>query len=245
MKLVGERRALAAAILIFYAGMYLVMGLSGALPPEWTKAFTAMGGVYGAAFFGLVAGYFWARWFAMGVALSGLISGAVSLWQVGPEPVLLVFAGTHLAAVLFLWGNAMAEPFDGQTKWRQRFHIDENAAHRLGRAVIRAGVSLPYVLLYALAPRPGSSTLEALVAVGAGALAISGVWAMFRMRTWGVLSLAGAAGLCTMAAIQPHVFAPLRGAALDLGAAAGVAAIALAGAVAPFVRPVARFLARA
>jgi hypothetical protein len=245
MKLVGERRALAAAILVFYAGVYLLTALSGVLPPEWTKAFSAMGAVYGVSFFALVAGYFWARWFSMGVALSGLISGAVSLWQLGPEPVILVFAGSHLATVMFLWGEAMAAPFDGQQAWRQRFHIDDNAAHRLGRAVIRAGVSLPYVLLYALAPKPASSTLESVLAVGAAGLAIGGVWAMVRMRTWGILSLAGAAGLCAMAAFEPNLNATVNGVdgSLNIGAAAAVAAIALSGAVIPFFRPAVRFLA--
>ncbi|HTJ44096.1 MAG TPA: hypothetical protein VL463_18445, partial [Kofleriaceae bacterium] len=178
MKLVGERRALAAAILIFYGGLYLLAALSGALPPEYTTAFAAVGAVYGIAFFGIVAGYFWARWFAMGVALSGVISGVVSIWQLGPEEVLLFFAGTHLAAVLFLWGDAMAQPFDGQEAWRQRFHIDDNARQRLGKAVIRAGVSLPYVILYALAPKPGSSAIETILALAAAVFAFGGVYGL-------------------------------------------------------------------
>jgi hypothetical protein len=241
MKLVGERRALASVILIFYAGLYLLTALSGMLPPEWTTAFTAVGAVYGIAFFALVAGYFWARWFAMGVALSGVISGAVSIWQVGPEEVLLFFAGTHLIAVLFLWGEAMAGPFDGQTAWRQRFHIDDNARHRLGKAIIRAGVSLPYVLLYALAPKPDSMA-ESVLALGAAALAMGGLWALIRLRTWGVVAMAAAAGVCAVSALEPHLAASIRG--VDVGAAAAVAAIGLGGAVVPFLRPAARFLAR-
>ncbi len=171
-RFVGERRALASAVLVFYAGVYGLMALSGALPPEWTNAFTAMGGVYGLAFFSLCAGYFWARWFALGVALSGVITGVVSLWQIGPEPVLLFVGGTHLAATLLLWGQAMAAPFDGQTAWRQRFHIDEHAAQRLGKAIIRAGVSLPYILLYALAPKPDAAQLAVLALTGIGMIGL-------------------------------------------------------------------------
>ena len=79
------------------------------------------------------------------------------MWQIGAEPVLLFVGGTHLAATLMLWGEAMSEPYDGQTAWREKLHMDEGAVQRLGRSVIRAGVSLPFVLLYALAPKPGSA----------------------------------------------------------------------------------------
>jgi hypothetical protein len=234
-RFVGERRALAAAVLVFYAGLYAILALAGAMGPEWTYAISAMGAVYGIAFFALVAGYFWARWFAIGVALSGLITGLVSLWQLGPEPIVLFLAGTHLAAVVFLWGSSMAAPFDGQTAWRERFHIDDNAAHRLGRAVIRAGISLPYVLMYALAPRPGA----AIGALAALALTCGGVWALVRLRTWGVLAMAGAAGILAEAAVtSSHAAAG----GIDLAACAAVGAIALAGAVAPFVRPSLRHL---
>ena len=79
------------------------------------------------------------------------------MWQIGAEPVLLFIGGTHLAATVMLWGSAMAQPYDGQTAWREKFHMDDNAVQRLGRSVIRAGVSLPFVLLYALAPKPAGA----------------------------------------------------------------------------------------
>src|SRR3954464_2376502 len=159
MKFVGERRALASAVFAFYFMAYGGLCLIGAIPPEMTKAFAAIAGVYGLAFFGLVAGYFWARWYAVGVGLYGVITTAVGMWQLGPEPILLFLGGTHLAATVMLWGHAMSEGYDGQTAWRERFHMDDNAVQRLGRSVIRAGVSLPMVLLYALAPKPGSAPL--------------------------------------------------------------------------------------
>ena len=232
-RFVGERRAFAAAVLIFYAGLYALLALQ--MGPEWSTALYSMGAVYGVAFFALVAGYFWARWFAIGVALSGLITGLVSLWQLGPERIVLFLAGTHLVAVVLLWGSSMAAPFDGQTGWRERFHIDDNAAHRLGRAVIRAGISLPYVLMYALAPRPGA----AIGALAALALTTAGVWALVRLRTWGVLAMAGAAGILAEAAVTSSHATP---GGIDLAACAAVGAIALAGAVAPFVRPSLRHL---
>ena len=67
MKLVGERRALAAAIMAFYVVMYAIFAML--VPEENARAPAAVAGVYGLAFFALVAGYFWARWFAVGVGL--------------------------------------------------------------------------------------------------------------------------------------------------------------------------------
>jgi hypothetical protein len=200
MKLVGERRALSAVIFAFYFLLYLLTAMLGAAP-GMENALYGLAGVYGLAFFALVAGYFWARWYAVGVGLYGVITTAVGLWQVGAEPILLFMGGTHLAATLMLWGQSMSEGYDGQTAWRERFHMDDNAVQRLGRSVIRAGVSLPMVLLYALAPRPGSATL-ALSGI-ALVLAVFGVRGLVRMRTWGVLAL-GAAGalLVTLAGVD-------------------------------------------
>ncbi len=190
MKLVGERRALAAVAFAFYFLLYLMLGIAD-LAPGMDKALYALAGVYGLAFFALVAGYFWARWYAVGVGLYGLITAAVGMWQLGPEPILVFLGGTHLLATALLWGNAMAAGYDGQTAWREKLHMDENAVQRLGRSVIRAGVSLPMVLLYALAPKPGGT--ELVLSVAALLLTGLGLRAMIRLRTWGVLAV-GAAG---------------------------------------------------
>ena len=139
----------------------------------------------------IVAGYFWARWFAMGLGLSGAISAMISVWQVGPEPVLVFYGGTHLAVAAVMWGKAMSGVFDGRKEWRERFRLDDNSTHKLGKAIVRAGVSLPYILMYALAPRTDAATTLA-VAGGAG-LAVAGIWALTRMRTWGIFALAGSA----------------------------------------------------
>lgn len=190
MKLVGERRALASAVMAFYFLYYGVAALAQ-IQPELTKVLAALAGVYGLAFFALVAGYFWARWYAVGVGLFGVIMAAAGMWQLGAEPVLLFIGGTHLAATLLLWGQAMSQPYDGQTAWRERFHMDEHAVQRLGRSVIRAGVSLPFILLYALAPRGAGSLIASLVALTLTGL---GLRAVIRLRTWGVMAL-GAAGV--------------------------------------------------
>lgn len=234
MKFVGERRALAAVVFAFYALIYSMIAFSG-MVPDFNKAFFALAGVYGLAMFSLVAGYFWARWYSVGVGLYGVITAAVGMWQIGAEPILLFVGGTHLAAAAMLWGETMSESYDGQTAWREKLHMDEGAVQRLGRSVIRAGVSLPFVLLYALAPKPEGAAL--VVGLGALILAGLGLRALVRLRTWGVFAIGGAGALMLAmavgeAATNADVFA-LRPA---------LAGALLISASMPWVAPALRFL---
>ncbi len=238
MSFIGERRALAAAVFAFYFLAYGMLVLIGMVPPEMNKAFAAIAGVYGLAFFSLVAGYFWARWYAVGVGLYGVITAAVGMWQLGAEPVLVFVGGTHLAATVFLWGNAMSGPYDGQTAWREKLHMDENSVQRLGRSVIRAGVSLPFVLLYALMPKPeAASTVLSLVAL---LLAGVGFHAVVKLRTWGLLAMGAAGGLMVM----------LAGTDLWMGASGmyalrpALGGVLLMAAAAPFLAPMLSYLMR-
>jgi len=197
MKLVGERRALAAIVFAFYFLFLVLNGLM--LGGSEGNMLLALGGCYALAFFSLVAGYFWARWFAVGIGLFGVIISAVSFWQVRNDPDMfeaiwrtLAFIGsTHAVAAVMLWGDAMAAPYDGQPAWREKLHMDDNAVQRLGRSVIRAGVGLPFVLSYAFAPKQGMES--ALLAVAALGLAGFGLRAVVRARTWGVFAI-GLAG---------------------------------------------------
>jgi hypothetical protein len=238
----GERRALAAAVLALYGLLFLVVSLSA--PPGWETCFVALAGLYGVGFFAVVAGYFWARWYAIGLGISGLVSAVISMWQIGAEPPLVFYGGTHAAISLLLWGTGMAGGYDGRKEWRTRFHLDDSATNRLGKAVIRVSVSLPYVVMYALAPREDAG--QTLLAVGGLALAALGAWALVTMRTWGVVALgAGAAVLAATLAVTPWVV-PL---ADGIGLAAlltGTAAVGLLVAgVAPFAGPMLRYLRRA
>ena len=233
MKLVGERRALAAAVMAFYFLLYGVVAISQVVP-DFSRAFAAISGVYGLAFFALVAGYFWARWYAVGVGLYGVITAGVGIWQIGAEPVLVFVGGTHLAAALLLWGGAMSQPYDGQTAWRERFHMDENAVQRLGRSVIRAGVSLPFILLYALAPKPDAGSL--LASIVALTLTGLGLRALLRLRTWGVMAL-GAAGVLLMALATAEVAtAGLTTAVMKPALAGGLLIAAAIPVLAPMIR---------
>ncbi|HEY4182641.1 MAG TPA: hypothetical protein VGM90_37680 [Kofleriaceae bacterium] len=243
MKLVGERRALAAIVFAFYF-LYFVLGAIQNGPPVSGMLY-ALAGCYGLAFFALVAGYFWARWYAVGVGLFGVIVAAVSVWQLrggDPDewaalwPILAFFGGTHALASTLLWGDSMAAPFDGKTEWREKLHMDDNAVQRLGRSVIRAGVGLPFVLMYAFVPKQDAGTAIAFVALG---LAAFGLRAVIRARTWGILAL-GLAGsaMITLACADAAMGAPM----------AWVLRPALAGgllfsAVAPWFGPLARTFA--
>ena len=62
-------------------------------------------------------------------------------------------------------------------------------------------MSLPFILLYALAPRPaGAATLLPLLAL---VLATVGFRGLIKLRTWGVLALGAALGSATVLAVSP------------------------------------------
>jgi len=235
MRFVGERRAFAAVTFAFYFVYLALVLLSGALPPEMKPMMAALAGVYGLAFFGLVAGYFWARWYAVGVGLWGVILGALLLWQGGVHPLFLFIGGSHLVATLLLWGDSMSQSYDGQMQWRERFHMDENAVHRLGKSVIRAGVYLPFVLLYALQPKPpGAGFVVALIALASTGVGLRG---LVRAKTWGVLAI-GAAGAMMLAIAAGEAISGNESLVLD----PALAGAGLLSAAAPWARSIARAL---
>jgi hypothetical protein len=242
MALTGERKALAAAILSLYALFFLVNALMSP-DQEFTRFFAAMSAMYGMAFFALVAGYFWARWFAIGVGIYGLIGGVMAIWQIGLDYVILFYGGTHALVSLILWGNKMATDFDGRSDWRERYHMDENATRRLGKAVIRVGVSLPILLAYGLAPRAGM--VESLMVMAAVGVAGLGIFGLLRLRTWGIVAMvAGAAAILATMATTGSMATTSQGVTLDLLATGTLAALLLLAAAAPFAGPMVRYLRR-
>jgi hypothetical protein len=235
-RLVGERRAVAATVLAFYGLMYTLVALSGGAGPM-SKAIAALGGVYLLAFFGVVAGYFWARWYAVGVSLFGLIMGGLALWQIGPILEVNILVGAHLAAVLSLWGESMSELFDGQKAWRERLSMDEHSVNRLGNAVTRTGVSLPMILIWALSPKAGS-----LAMTGAG-MALLAAAGLFKLRTWSVLAMVAAAGFIVGSVVVAPSMAIHVTPWTPVGAPLAVLAAGLlvAGAL-PFFGPIRRYI---
>ncbi|WP_428268269.1 hypothetical protein [Haliangium sp.] len=237
MGLVGERKALASAVLALYA---LFFTLNALLIPERSLVplLGSMAATYGLAFFALVAGYFWARWFAIGLGLYGVSTGVLVLWQLGIEPIFVFYTGTHLAVSLLLWGKQVSADFDGRNDWRERFHMDESGTHRLGRAVIRAGISLPFLLAYGLAPRDGEGMT---LAVAVLALAGLGIWGLLRLRTWGVLAMV-VAGIVAVVDLSGHAVGVGVAANYPIESLGAVGAALLLAATTPFALPMLRHL---
>jgi hypothetical protein len=231
MKLVGERRALAAAVLAFYFLLFLLSALQN---EDASHALFSLAGCYGLAFFSIVAGYFWARWYAVGIGLFGVIVAVALIWQTKTfEEMFLFIGGTHLFVALSLWGESMSGPFDGQQAWREKFHMDDNAVQRLGRSVIRAGVSLPFILLYAF----GRTDALGFIAL---ALTVLGFRGLVQLKTWGILLLGLAGSVLVFGA--PHSLEFHGGLWTIPPIPTGLLLFAV---IAPFVRPIVKRLAHA
>jgi hypothetical protein len=216
------RRAAAVAVLGFYVWFFGTY--ASYAPPVLSKALWAIAALYGVGVVGLVLGWFWGRWYARGLGYWGIVVGLLMMWQLGLEQFLLVWAGSNAAVSILLSGEAMALSFDGRQDWRRRYHLDDNGVERLGKSVTRAGMSLPWLLLYVLLPRPG----EAAVFVPL-VLASAGVVGLLRARTWGLFAIGGASVATTaQLAVAPGP-TPLAGV---------LAAALLAAAVVPFARPI-------
>ena len=87
------RRALAALGLSLFVSLYLLLAVLGA-PRASRGPVLALAVCYAVAFVGVVAEWFWARWFATGLAWSADDRRA-SLVIIGWLPVLAVFGGVH------------------------------------------------------------------------------------------------------------------------------------------------------
>jgi hypothetical protein len=187
------RRAVAALGLSLFVFLFLVLALLMWLNGQtaWVPSFIALSLAYAVAFMGVAAEWFWGRWFAAGLAWSGLITGVAVLFQLGEwNPVLGTYGILHGLVVLMLSGAKMAERYELQPAWRERYGMDEFGVARLRKTVTRASASLPSVILYFLAPKePG----QGLVVAALGALgvlaAVGGLRGLVHLRTWGVAAL--------------------------------------------------------
>jgi hypothetical protein len=254
------RRAVAALSLSFFLTLYVMLSFNA--PEGWGPAFLALAACYLVAFLGVTAEWFWGRWFASGLGWSGLMVAGVSMVMLGWLWPLAIYGGLHGLVVLLLLGKRMSVFYDLQEGWRQRFGMDEFGVARLRKTVTRTAASLPSVILWALGPKdPGQGMGHLLFSVGLGALAIVGLTALLRMRTWGLIAIgSAAAGLMVHSGLHARL-PEFRGAipflteittARTLGGLPGlvtlltltsaVAGAALLVAVAPFLRPMARHL---
>ena len=226
----GPRRAAAALALSIFVVLYLFLSFNA--PPGWGAAFAALGLCYLVAFFSVVAGWFWGRWFAIGLGWSGLMVAGISLVMVGWAPALAVYGLLHALVVVPLSGKSMAAQYDLQAGWRERYKMDELGVARLRKTITRSAASLPSLILWALGPKEGQGMWLSLAALG---LALVGLRGVVRLRTWGLMAVAGA----SVAALGADHLASFSAFSL---AGPRLAAVLLASAVLPFVVPAIRYL---
>jgi hypothetical protein len=236
------RRALAALPLAMFVTLYLLLALNR--PEGLVPALLALAACYGVAFGAVVAEWFWGRWFATGLGLSGIMVAVAIMAQLGWTPAIAIYGGLHAMVVVALMGDKMAVRYDLQEAWRKRYGMDDLGVARLRKTVTRAAASLPSLILWALAPREGNGMMTAIAAFSAAALGVAGVRGLVRLRSWGVLAL-GAAGVLVAAFghVTSFASAPAVANVVDF-VGPTLAGLFLAAAVLPFAGPVLRFVTR-
>lgn len=187
--MVGIRRAISLLLLSLFFWNFVLTALLG--PDEVFACFTGLAVVYGLAFVGIAAEWFWARWFAIGIGNFGALS-LITLLQTGLEPVIAMFGVSHLLIALMLGGEGMAARYEHSESTAERWNFQEESLVLLRRAVKSAGMSLPLLILYTLAPKP---ELLHYVALASG---VAGVVGLLRGRTWGLAGM-GLAGMIALA----------------------------------------------
>ena len=238
-QLVGPRRALSLFVLGFCTTIFILVGL--AQGGAWARCFYALAGAYGVAFFALAAEWFWARWFAMGLSASGITLAILGIITTGWNAGLAIWGGIHLGIWAPLLGDAMAQRYEGQTAWRERYRLDEYGVARIKRAVKGAATALPTLIFFSLAPREGRGLLLWALPV----LAAVGLAGVVRMRFWGVVVLAGTGVAAALAALVPaDALLQMQGSLLAVRSVGLFGALALAFAVSPFVVPAYRWLTK-
>ncbi|MCA9649052.1 MAG: hypothetical protein H6712_15770 [Myxococcales bacterium] len=238
--MVGIRRAIALLLLGFYVTQFAMT--AGLGPDELFACYLGLALVYGTAFVGLAAEWFWARWFAIGVANFGSLILLVLL-KVGMEPIIAFVGFTHLAIWLLLLGEGMASRYEYSEATAERWNLQEESLILMRRSVKSAGTFLPFLVLWALGPEPEGMQLAAL------GLGVGGLVAMLRGRTWGVLALGGAGVLALAdglgvfgAPAMSYLMLTPRGSLMLYGPVAGLLAGGLMLAPMFFAGPIARFL---
>jgi hypothetical protein len=259
------RRAVSALALSLLLSFYLIVALllwmNGMA--ELVPAVLGLAACYGVASLCVAAEWFWGRWFATGIAWSGLMLAVFGLVMSGEaNPVVIVQAAMHGLVILALAGKKMAARYDDQPEWRQRHGMDEFGVARLRKTVTRAAAMLPGAIFSVLAPKePGQGMAVAVVGLVGAGLAVGGLRGVLRFRTAGIVAL----GLAAVAFVgfdlvspTPHlVFGPLRTELLDgltllrpalqqglnlTFLARGLVPALLLAAVLPFAAPAARYL---
>ena len=146
-------------------------------------------------------------------------------------------------------GEKMAARYDLQAAWRERYKMDDFGVARLQKTITRSAASLPSLIIWALAPKEEGMAF-AIGGIAALALVAVGMRGLVRLRSWGVVALAGAGVvIASLSDVTSFAFASApdcacRALAYVPSAGAALALVCLAAAVLPFVGPVVRYLRR-
>lgn len=240
-QLLGERRALALLMIGFYTTIFVLGGL--ALGGDWLTFFLAMAAVYGLGFFALAAEWFWARWYAMGIGMSGVSMALIGLANLGWNEVLAIWGGMHLLIYLPLLGEKMAGRYENKPGWRERYALDDYGVARVKRAVSGAATALPTMVMFTLAPRQD----QGLIALGVLAVISLGMVGLLRLKVWGVTLLGlGGLGLALLATLGTAgagtVFVGEITTNMVLHWTSVITAVALIVSISPFVVPAYKYL---
>lgn len=179
----GLRKAVSASIFALWGVPFTLLAL---LPETGVQAFFgSLAALYVMGFAGIVAGWFWGRWFAQGLGWWGVMAGISLMLMGGIANVLVVFTLSHVAVVVLMRGETLVAQYEGRPAWREKWNLDDRAVARIGGLVTNLGSLLPMIAFYAFFPR-GAGAGEAVALV----LAAAGTIGLLRMRTWGLLAVA-------------------------------------------------------
>ena len=239
-QLLGERRAVALLMMGFYTTIFFLMGVL--LGGDWLTFFMALALVYGVGFFALAAEWFWARWYAMGIGVSGISMALIGMANLGWNTALAVWGGMHLLMYLPLLGEKMADRYENKPRWRERYALDDYGVARLKRAVSGAATALPTMVMYTLAPRQD----QGLLALGILGLVGLGLVGLLRLKVWGVtllgLGVLGLGALVTLSVAPSTTFLGEITTNMVLNWTAVITTVALIISVSPFVLPAYKYL---
>ncbi len=241
LQLLGERRAIALLMLGFYTTIFVLGAL--ALGGDWFTFFTALAVVYGLGFFALAAEWFWARWYALGIGMSGISMALIGMANLGWNTALAVWGGMHILIYLPLLGEKMADRYENRPDWRERYALDDYGVARLKRAVSGAATALPTMVMFTLAPRQD----QGLVALGILAVIGLGLVGLLRLKFWGVtllgLGMVGLGALATLGAVNPGTtFLGEITTGMVLHWTAVVTAMSLMVSISPFILPAYKYM---
>jgi hypothetical protein len=130
--------------------------------------FVALSFCYGVAFFAVVAEWFWGRWFASGLAWSGVM---IAIAGVGRGRLAAAAGDLRGAAPVRhrrADGEKMAARYDMQAAWRERYKMDDFGVAAVQKTITRSAASLPSLIIWALAPKEEGMAFAALGPGGHG-----------------------------------------------------------------------------